>query len=137
MRRINSADHDMLMESSSENAYANPRGPPIPVPERVETTMQHPKIFVGTVGEGVWRSTDGGASFERASDGMFVECDVRALVVDPRNPQVLYAGTNEGVYRTANGAGDWTRLEGPLDDLIPWSLLVVPPQPETLLAATR
>jgi photosystem II stability/assembly factor-like uncharacterized protein len=94
-------------------------------------------LFVGTVGEGVWRSTDGGVEWSRSSKGMFVECDVRALAVDPRRPQVLYAGTNEGVYRTENGGDDWTRLEGPLDGLITWSLLVLPHQPDTVWAGTR
>lgn len=99
--------------------------------------MNQPQVFVGTVGEGVWRSTDGGASFDRASHGMFVECDVRAIVADPRNPKTLYAGTNEGVYRSDNGGDDWKRLEGPLDDFITWALLVVPHEPNTLLAGTR
>lgn len=99
--------------------------------------MNHPTLFVGTIGEGVWRSTDGGKNFERASHGMFVECDVRALAVDPRNPKLLYAGTNEGVYRTDNGGDDWKRMAGPLDDLITWALLVLPHQPDTLLAGTR
>lgn len=107
--------------------------------------MTRSTLFVGTVGEGVWRSTDGGGEWSRASQGMFVECDVRALVVDPRRPEVLYAGTNEGVYRSENCGDDWTLLAGPLDHLITWSLLIVPqapetvvPQaPETILAGTR
>lgn len=99
--------------------------------------MTQPILFVGTVGEGVWRSTDGGATWNRSSKGMFVECDVRALAVDPRRPNVLYAGTNEGVYRTENAGDDWTRLDGPMNHLITWSLLVAPHQPDTLLAGTR
>ena len=39
-------------------------------------------IYVGTIGEGVMRSVDGGETFGRAMDGMFVECDVRALVIE-------------------------------------------------------
>ena len=99
--------------------------------------MSQPILFIGTVGEGVWRSTDGGATWDRSSKGMFVECDVRALAVHPRRPRVLYAGTNEGVYRTENAGDDWTRVEGPLTDLVTWSLLVVPHNPDTLLAGTR
>ena len=58
-------------------------------------------LFIGTVGEGVWRSTDGGATWCRSSKGMFVECDVRALVADPRRAGVLYAGTKR--RRVAHG----------------------------------
>ncbi|HVW39140.1 MAG TPA: hypothetical protein VHB99_17615 [Pirellulales bacterium] len=99
--------------------------------------MTQTALFVGTVGEGVWRSTDGGARWQRSSKGMFVECDVRALTVHPREPNVLYAGTNEGVYRTENAGDDWTRLAGPLDELITWALAIVPHQPDTVFAGTR
>jgi photosystem II stability/assembly factor-like uncharacterized protein len=94
-------------------------------------------LFVGTVGEGVWRSTDGGATWARSSKGMFVECDVRALAVDRHRPHTLYAGTNEGVYRSEDAGEQWTRLAGPLDDLVTWSLLLSPHDRDTLWAGTR
>lgn len=99
--------------------------------------MSQPVLFVGTVGEGLWRSSDGGATWTRSCKGMFVECDVRALVTDPHRPNVLYAGTNEGVYRSENDGDDWKRLEGPLTDRITWSLLVLPHRPDTVFAGTR
>lgn len=99
--------------------------------------MTEPILFLGTIGEGVWRSTDGGANWSRASKGMFVECDVRSLLVDPRTPSVLYAGTNEGVYRTQNSGDDWSRLDGPMNELVTWSLLLIPQREGLLLAGTR
>lgn len=99
--------------------------------------MSQPVLYVGTVGEGLWRSNDGGASWERAAQGMFVECDVRALAIDPRRSNVLYAGTNEGVYRTQDMGDHWTRLDGPLNQLVTWSLVLLPQQTDTLLAGTR
>jgi hypothetical protein len=35
-------------------------------------TIPH-RLYVGTIGEGRWRSTDGGDKFVSACDGMFVE----------------------------------------------------------------
>jgi hypothetical protein len=99
--------------------------------------MSNSMLFLGTVGEGVWRSTDGGATWCRSSNGMFVECDVRALVVDPQRPGVVYAGTNEGVWRTDNNGDEWTRLNGPMNDLVTWSLLLAPAQHPALFAGTR
>ncbi len=94
-------------------------------------------ILVGTVGEGVWRSDDGGKTFSRRSQGMFVECDVRALAAHPANPHLVYAGTSEGVYRSTDRGEHWVRLEGPLNHLVTWSLLVSPHDPDTLYAGTR
>ncbi len=100
-------------------------------------------IYVGTVGEGVWRSQDGGETFSRISAGMFVELDVRTLAVPPQHPHTLYAGTNAGLYRTDNGGDRWERLDGPFDPgkgwpggVMIWSLLIHPKRPETLFVGT-
>lgn len=55
----------------------------------------------------VYHTTDGGDTFKDVGDELPYE-KVNALVVDPANPQVLYAGTDfGGVYRTENGGGTW------------------------------
>src|SRR5919108_669111 len=66
-------------------------------------TLLH-RLYVGTIGEGLFRSTDGGERFVRACDGMFVECHVRALAVHPRDPRVLYLGSEQGLFRSTDGA---------------------------------
>ncbi len=100
-------------------------------------------VYAGTIGQGVWRSTDGGETFRRACAGMFLEADVRALAAHPQNPQVLYAGTNAGIYRTEDGGGRWERLPAPFDPgrgweagTSVWSLLVHPRRPDTLFVGT-
>ena len=100
-------------------------------------------IYVGTVGQSVWRSRDGGETFQRASEGIFIEADVRALIRHPHQSGVLYAGTNMGLYRTENGGDSWERLETPFDPgqgwpagIAIWSLLIPPTQPDTLLVGT-
>jgi len=71
--------------------------------------MKPHRLYVGTIGEGLWRSLDGGVNFTRASDGMFVECHVRALAVHPRNQRVLYLGSEQGLFRSDDGADNWRR----------------------------
>ena len=95
------------------------------------------RLYVGTIGEGLFRSLDAGKSFRRACDGTFVECDVRALAVDPRNSSVLYMGTELGLFRSLDGADNWTRVEGPLADLQIWSIHIPPRRPDVILAGTR
>jgi photosystem II stability/assembly factor-like uncharacterized protein len=94
------------------------------------------RLYVGTIGEGLWRSTDGGATFVRACDGMFVECHVRALAADPRDVRTLYLGSEQGLNRSTDGADHWARVESPLNGLQIWSLLLPPGRPDVILAGT-
>lgn len=94
--------------------------------------MSH-RLYVGTVGEGMFRSTDGGATFRRACEGMFVECHVRALAVDPRNDRTLYLGSEMGLFRSTDGADSWQRLPAPLDGMQVWSILLLPSDPDVIL----
>lgn len=82
-------------------------------------------LYVGCVGEGVFRSQDHGETFRRACDGMpFVECDVRALVVDPADPRRLYVGNEDGVFVSRDGADSWEQLAPSVGGSRVWSLLV-------------
>src|SRR4051794_2952355 len=97
--------------------------------------MQH-RLYVGTIGEGLWRSLDGGVSFTRTCEGMFVECHVRALAVHPDDARVLYLGTEQGLFRSDDGAEHWQRVGAPLDGLQIWSILLLPAAPEVILVGT-
>src|SRR5205085_1957294 len=50
------------------------------------------RVYVG--GVRAYRSTDGGRSFQPMA--MEIHCDWHQIVIDPRNPDVLYAGTDGG-----------------------------------------
>lgn len=96
-----------------------------------------PRLYVGTVGEGIFRSDDGGQTFARRCVGMFFECDVRALVAHPRDPRLLYAGTSEGLYRTRDGGERWELVDSPMNHLVVWSVFIDPRPPEMLFVGTR
>src|SRR5437588_763456 len=83
------------------------------------------RLYVGTIGEGLFRSVDGGETFVRACEGMFVECHVRALAVHPQDPQTILMGSEQGLYRTTDGADHWSRVESPLNGLQIWSILLM------------
>ena len=55
------------------------------------------------------RSTDGGETFSRHHNGIYV--DEHYLVFDTvSDPEALYLANDGGVYRTTNGGGSWTSL---------------------------
>ena len=88
--------------------------------------MTHHRLYMGTIGEGLWRSVDGGETFVRASDGMFVECHVRALAAHPSAAGVLYLGNEDGLFRSEDGADNWTRVDSPANGMPVWSILTTP-----------
>ena len=61
--------------------------------------------------------------------------DVSSLAADPMDPRVLYAAATDGVYKTTNGGGSWSKLggDGGIDGLT--CIAVDPTRPGTLYAA--
>jgi len=68
-------------------------------------------------GNGVYRSTDGGATWNHV--GLEDTRQISRIVIDPQNPNVVYVGAlghafgpNEqrGVYKSVDGGGRWTRV---------------------------
>jgi photosystem II stability/assembly factor-like uncharacterized protein len=97
----------------------------------------HVSICVGTVGQGIWQSPDGGESWARITNGISFETEVRAFAVHPQRPEVIFAGTDQGLYRSDNAGKSWTWLEGPLDVFHIWALAINPDAPEVMYAGTR
>ncbi|CAA9890361.1 conserved hypothetical protein [Candidatus Methylobacter favarea] len=54
---------------------------------------------------GVYKSTNGGASWQAANIGL--PDSVSAIAIDPLNPLTLYAGGYGGVFNTTNGGASW------------------------------
>ncbi len=76
-------------------------------------------IIAGSGSAGVWRTTNGGVTWQATSD---FECSlsIGAVTIDPADPRILYAGTGEifdpagftdgcGILRSANGGDTWVR----------------------------
>lgn len=80
------------------------------------TVMVHPQdarqVFAGTT-DGVWRSTDAGATWARTNfpdTGM----QIWSIMVDPGDPKLLYAGGSPvAVYRSEDGGESWKRMPDP------------------------
>ena len=62
--------------------------------------------YAGTVGGGVFKTTDAGARWEPVSDGQFKTSSVGAIAVADSDPNVIYAGMGEGCIRGNASHGD-------------------------------
>ena len=75
----------------------------------VSSILLHPtepsQLYVGGP-EGVWKSSDSGKTWQAVNQGI-TTLNIRALAMNPKNPQILYAGTNgSGLYRSTDAGGD-------------------------------
>lgn len=80
------------------------------------TVFVHPKdpetVLAGTK-DGVWRSTDRGATFQRA-DFPDSKTEVWSFLVDCRDSKRIFAGASPiGIYRSDDGGARWRRLPTP------------------------
>lgn len=77
-------------------------------------------FFMGACGGGVWKTVDGGATWENISDGYFGG-SIGAVAVSPSNPQIIYVGggektvrgnvsSGEGMYKSIDGGKTWARI---------------------------
>jgi photosystem II stability/assembly factor-like uncharacterized protein len=77
-------------------------------------------MWIGAATGGVWRSRDGGLTWQPRFDDQPVH-SIGALTIDQRNPAVVWVGTGEGnlrnsvsvgngVYRTRDGGETWQHL---------------------------
>ena len=64
--------------------------------------MDKMTILVGTVGQGVMRSADGGDTWVRVgvNRGLHSDAVVRTIAVHPDRPSVLFIGTDHGLLRS-------------------------------------
>ena len=94
-------------------------------------------ICVGTLGQGIYRSADGGETWGRVGRGIYSESAVRALAVHPRDPRVMYAGVDSGIYRSEDRGENWQRLDSPMNEVPIWALAIDPVAPDIIFAGTR
>jgi len=77
------------------------------------------EYYFGATGGGLWKTTDGGTSWDPVSDAYFQTSSVGAVAVAPSNPDVVYAGMGEtelrgniiqgdGIYKSTDGGKTWT-----------------------------
>ena len=79
------------------------------------------EAYFGAVGGGLWKTVDGGLSWNPVTDGQIKSSSVGAVAVSESNPDVVYIGTGEacirgnimpgdGVYKSTDAGKTWTHV---------------------------
>lgn len=94
-------------------------------------------VYAGMATQGIYKSTDGGVFWRSTNTGLG-NAEVRALAIDPFNPQVLYAGRDDGggVYSSVDGGASWAAFNEDLGSRSIKSLWLDGGSCHTLLAGT-
>ena len=100
-------------------------------------------LYLGLAGEtgrgrvvhsGLYRLEDGGGEWQALSGGLPEAPAVRALAVHPVRPEIVYAGAQDGVYRSGDRGEHWEKAALPGHGLPAWSILFHPHDPDVILA---
>lgn len=88
--------------------------------------------------DGVWVTEDGGATWEKRSEGLLPPdtgiYPIFQLQLAPSDPSTAYASGPTRIFRTVDGGEHWTDLNLPGSPFI-WDILVDPDDPETVFVA--
>ena len=88
----------------------------------VAGVLDQPRVYyMGATGGGVWKTTDGGLTWQATTDKDFTAGSIGAIAVAPSDPNVVYVGTGEspirgnlspgdGMYRSTDAGKTWTKI---------------------------
>lgn len=84
----------------------------IPPTAKIQTLVADAakNLYAGTESEGVYKSTDGAASWTKSG---LPDSNVQALLADPASPATLYAAVwKKGVFKSSDSGKTWARVGG-------------------------
>ncbi|HKF21243.1 MAG TPA: transcriptional regulator [Candidatus Angelobacter sp.] len=83
---------------------------------------------------GIYRSDSAGELFRKIQGIPYSARRTRVLRIDPRDGNVVYAGTTEGLWKTTDGGANWKRMTGA--NVVVNDVMIDPRQPARILLAT-
>jgi len=92
------------------------------------------RILVAGALDGIYRSRNGGDTWERISPENHAEIkNVESIAVDPINPNIIYAGTWHLPWKTEDGGKSWHNIKkGVIDDSDVFSIVIDPANPASI-----
>jgi photosystem II stability/assembly factor-like uncharacterized protein len=106
------------------------------------TTNRQTFLYLGLAGEtgrgrtvesGLYRMADGHDEWQLIANGLPEAPAIRAIAVHPLHPEIVYAGTQSGPYRSTDRGEHWERVPIADHQLPVWSILFHPHNPDVIL----
>ena len=93
-------------------------------------------VYVGAESSGLYRLSPGSDRWEELTSGLPENPIVPGVAIHPENPEVIYAGTQDGPYRSTDRGAHWERLDYPRSGAPVWSFLFRPGDPSVMYCGT-
>ena len=103
-------------------------------------TQRNAFVYVGMAGEGgspghgLCRMDTGGGPWTRLSGGLPADPEVRSIALHPSDPDIVFAATHDGVYRSSDRGDSWKKTAVPGTPGAAWSLMFHPNDPRVMFA---
>jgi len=69
------------------------------------------RVTRGMYGIGILKTTNGGATWSKSLDWSYNnQRGVWKVMINPKNPNIIYSATSEGVFKSYNAGGSWTSV---------------------------
>jgi photosystem II stability/assembly factor-like uncharacterized protein len=86
-----------------------------------------------TYGIGILKSTDGGETWKKSLDWSYNQSrGIQCIEINPKNPDIIFAGTTEGTYRSLKKGVAWEKVHGVL---MAMDILIHPQNPDTIFVS--
>ena len=93
-----------------------------------------PNVLVAGALDGVYRTKDGGNTWEHLSSAEVH--NVESIAVDPKDPNTVYAGTWHLAWKTSDAGANWQHInKGMIDDSDVFSVIVDHDNPQVVFAS--
>lgn len=109
------SDNQVLETTDGGGSWKNVFVAPGPIVRIVFDGASNNLLYLVSLGQGVFRSTNGGQSFEDISKRIASVAknnqDITVLKTDPNNANWVYAAGGAGILRSKNAGKDWEMIE--------------------------